>query len=149
MPMPEALLMTLSASATKRSFSIPSDAASGKQAVDELLGELARCEWDENDVFGVHLAFEEALVNAIKHGNGGDPRKQVHIRYAISPERAEIEITDEGPGFDPTTLPDPSDVSNLEKASGRGLMLIRMFMDEVSFNERGNEIRMVKRSAPA
>ena len=58
-------------------------------------------------------------------------------------------IRDEGPGFDPSTLPDPRDPSNLERTAGRGLLLIRTFMDEVTFNKAGNQITMVKRAAPA
>ncbi len=125
----------------------------------------------ETSVMQVAVALREAIVNAIVHGNlevssellegGGSTFQQlveqrrsqspwrdrtvaVTARYA--PDEVRYVVTDEGRGFDPSTLPDPTDVSNLEKTHGRGLMLIRMFMDEVSFNERGNEIRMVKRA---
>jgi CheY-like chemotaxis protein len=126
---------------------------------------------DGTEVMQVAVALREAIVNAVVHGNlevssqlleeGGEAfarviedRKQklpyknrkvvVIARYA--PSEVTYIVSDEGPGFDPTTLPDPTDLSNLEKPSGRGLMLIRTFMDEVRFNDRGNEIRMKKRA---
>ena len=124
---------------------IPSEPSAGKQAVDELLSHLQRRDWVEHEIFGVHLAVEEALVNAIKHGNQNDHSKQVHIVYRMSEDAVRIEITDEGPGFDPSEVPDPTDDDNLEVPSGRGLMLMRSFMSLVEFNERGNGVIMEKR----
>jgi anti-sigma regulatory factor (Ser/Thr protein kinase) len=72
--------------------------------------------------------------------------RRVHVRAADTPEGSTYVIRDEGPGFDPAKLPDPLDPENLEKVSGRGLLLIRTFMDEVRFNDKGNEITMVKRA---
>ena len=124
---------------------IPSEAGAGKLAVDELLNHLQRRQWVEHDIFGVHLAVEEALVNAIKHGNQNDQNKKVHIVYKMSDDAVRIEITDEGPGFNPSDVPDPTDDDNLEVPSGRGLMLMRSFMSLVEFNERGNGVIMEKR----
>jgi serine/threonine-protein kinase RsbW len=124
---------------------IPSEPSAGKQAVDQLLSHLERNQWVENDIFGVHLAVEEALVNAIKHGNQNDRTKKVHIIYKMSDTHVRIEITDEGPGFDPGDVADPTDDENLELPSGRGLMLMRSFMSLVEFNERGNGVIMEKR----
>ena len=124
---------------------IASEPGAGKQAVDELLSHLQRHQWVEHDIFGVHLAVEEALVNAIKHGNRNDQSKQVHIVYKLADDVVRIEITDEGPGFDPKDVPDPTDDDNLEVPSGRGLMLMRSFMSVVEFNERGNGVVMEKR----
>jgi CheY-like chemotaxis protein/anti-sigma regulatory factor (Ser/Thr protein kinase) len=117
----------------------------------------------------ISTALTEALRNAIDHGNLeldsklregddnsyrdlGDERakqppycdRRVHFHTRMTPSSAEYIIRDEGPGFDPAKLPDPTDPENLLRASGRGVMLIRTFMDEVTFNETGNEIRMVK-----
>ena len=91
---------------------IPSEAGAGKEAVDQLLSYLQRNQWVEHDIFSVHLAVEEALVNAIKHGNQNDQNKQVHIVYKMSDTHVRIEITDEGRGFDPTEVPDPTDDEN-------------------------------------
>ena len=123
---------------------IPSDTAAGKQVVDELLEQLKQHDWVEHDIFGVHLAVEEALVNAIKHGNQHASDKSVNISYKMSPTRLRIQITDEGDGFDPDQVPDPTDEENLECPSGRGLMLMRSFMSRVEYNPQGNCVVMEK-----
>lgn len=123
---------------------IPSTAAIGKQVVDSLLAQLGAHEWPEHDVFGIHLAFEEALVNAIKHGNQDDPEKFVHVVLKISREKVRIEVTDQGQGFNPNEVPDPTDDDNLDLPSGRGLMLMRSFMSLVEYNDVGNRVVMEK-----
>lgn len=123
---------------------IASDASDGREVVAQILEEMQRAEWAEHDVFGVHLAIEEALVNAIKHGNHKDPTKKVEVECRISGDRVVIRIADEGDGFDPEAVPDPTDEENLEIPSGRGLMLMRCYMNSVTFNERGNEVVMEK-----
>ena len=124
---------------------IPSDFAVGKQLIDELLVELGKLDWMEPDVFAVHLAVEEALVNAIKHGNQNDEDKKVFFSVNATPSSVRIKIVDEGSGFDPGEVPDPTDDDNLEVPSGRGLMLMRSFMSSVVFNATGNEVVMEKR----
>ena len=123
---------------------IPSDTAAGRVLLEELLDELRRQDWEEKDVFGVHLAVEEALVNAIKHGNQEDPAKQVMVHTHVSATAVKIEVTDEGGGFDPEAVPDPTDDENLEAPSGRGLMLMKSFMSSVEFNDAGNHVAMTK-----
>ncbi len=123
---------------------IASDPAEGRLVVARLLEELETHEWAEHDVFAVHLAVEEALVNAIKHGNQRDPSKSVEVRCRIAPDRIEIRITDEGEGFDPESVPDPTDEDNLEVPSGRGLMLMRCYMTTLTFNKKGNSVLMEK-----
>lgn len=111
---------------------------------DEVLSELKASEFSQEDIFAVHLALEEAFINAITHGNKMDADKQIQIDYLIGSDRVEISMTDEGDGFDPKTVPDPRYGENLYKAEGRGLFLIRAFMDVVEFNDRGNAMRMVR-----
>ena len=123
---------------------IASDPAEGRMVVAQLLEELERQEWAESDVFAVHLALEEALVNAIKHGNQRDPAKGVTVVCRAKPDRIQICITDEGDGFDPDTVPDPTDEANLEIPSGRGLMLMRCYMTSLEFNTKGNCVTMEK-----
>jgi len=123
---------------------IPSTPIEGKRVIEGLLTELERHQWDENDRFSIHLAVEEALVNAIKHGNQDDSQRFVDVEVRVSPALVRIEIEDEGDGFDPRSVPDPTDDENLELPSGRGLMLMRSFMNIVEFNERGNRVRMEK-----
>ena len=92
----------------------------------------------------VHLALEEAFLNAAQHGNKLDPTKKVKIDYALTAEEIEISITDQGGGFNPNSVPDPRSDENLYKPDGRGLLLIQSYMDTVEFNESGNRVRMVK-----
>lgn len=123
---------------------IPSDPTVGKQLIDTALEELGKLQWGEQDVFGVHLAFEEALVNAIKHGNRNDKSKNIDVIYNLSHTELMITIADEGEGFDPADVPDPTDEDNLEIPSGRGLMLMHSFMDTVEYNDKGNQVTMKK-----
>jgi serine/threonine-protein kinase RsbW len=123
---------------------IPSDTNEARRVLDELLSELSGREWAEEDTFGVHLAVEEALMNAIKHGNQRDPEKKVSVETKVSEDRLRIEVEDEGPGFDPDDVPDPTLEENLELPSGRGLMLMRTFMSRVEFNNKGNRVLMEK-----
>ena len=88
--------------------------------------------------------MEEALVNAVKHGNKYDPAKKVHVRVGISSNLFRAEIADEGDGFDPDKLPDPTDPDYLDKPNGRGVMLMRNFMTKVEYNPKGNAVFMEK-----
>ena len=109
---------------------------------------MEQLDYPMRDVFGVRLALEEALVNAIKHGNGMDPNKKVHIECRVSRERVWIRIRDEGEGFDLNALPDPTLEENLEKPSGRGVLLMREFMTNVEYNDRGNCVTLEKHREP-
>src|SRR5262245_46757723 len=111
---------------------IPSDPAEARRIQEEIEHLLKVNRYSDYDIFGIKLALEEALVNAIKHGNQMEPSKKVHIVYRIHRERFEIRITDEGAGFDPEAVPDPTTLENLERPCGRGLMLMRHYMSEVS-----------------
>jgi len=128
---------------------IPSETAQGHEVQERILALLEEREYSDKDLFGVKLALEEALVNAIKHGNGMDPEKVVHVRCTIDSVMVEIDIEDEGPGFDPHDVPDPTDDDNLDKPSGRGLMLMRAFMTRVEYNSRGNRVVMAKQRSTA
>ena len=123
---------------------IPSDPAEARRVQDEIERLLRAHEATEKDIFGIRLALEEALVNAIKHGNQMDRSRKVHICYRFLPDRFEVRITDEGQGFDPSDVPDPTAVENLERPCGRGLMLMRHYMTEVAYNDRGNSVAMAK-----
>jgi serine/threonine-protein kinase RsbW len=108
---------------------------------------------DEDSVHWVGVAVRECVINAIKHGNQSDTTKHVFVEFETAvrdkvPEVA-IRVRDQGKGFDPETLANPLDPENLLKASGRGIFLIRNFMDDVSLQrapEGGMEVRMIKRA---
>ena len=123
---------------------IPSDLRAAQKAEEDLIREVARQGYSEAAIFAIKLAVEEALNNAIRHGNAGDPNRKVSFSYHVRPDRAAITVSDEGHGFDPDDLPDPTADENLEKPCGRGIMLIRAYMDEVRFNPRGNQVHMIK-----
>ena len=126
--------------------------------------------FDADTADRVDLVLQEALLNGIHHGNleldsdlreGGEAAyyrlaelrrhlphyraRRLHVRARLSRSEAVYIIRDEGPGFDPSRLPDPTNPANLERASGRGLLLIRALMDEVAFNAAGNQITLTKR----
>jgi CheY-like chemotaxis protein len=140
--------------------------------VQSLISSIGLCE--EADVIRVCIALEEALRNAVFHGNleltseqrEGDPveyqklvdervgrapyaGRKLYVTVDVTSDGGRFSVRDEGPGFDPSKLPDPTDPENLEKVSGRGLLLMRTFMDVVSFNDTGNEVTMIKRCAAA
>ncbi len=123
---------------------IPSDTAAGRRVLEEVLQELEARHWCPHDIFSVHLAMEEALVNAITHGNRLDPQKQVKICCRISPQLMRVEISDEGPGFDPSTLPNPTDPDRIECPCGRGVLLMRAFMSRVEWGDSGNRVVLEK-----
>jgi serine/threonine-protein kinase RsbW len=123
---------------------IPSDTAEARRVQEVIEGVLRGRPTTDQEVFSVRLALEEALVNAIKHGNQLDRAKTVHVSYRLLPDRFEVHITDEGQGFDPNDVPDPTAVENLERPCGRGLMLMRHYMSAVQYNDRGNSVTMVK-----
>jgi serine/threonine-protein kinase RsbW len=107
---------------------------------------------DDDSVHWVTVAVRESVVNAIKHGNCNDPRKRVHVEFMSLQDREgsgiAILVRDEGCGFDPMTLPDPLAPENLLKTNGRGIFLMRTFMDEMTFErteQGGMQVRMVKR----
>jgi serine/threonine-protein kinase RsbW len=123
---------------------IPSDLSEARRLQDEIEAALQTARYTDRDIFSIKLALEEALVNAIKHGNQMDPDKSVTVTYTVTPERFEIRITDEGPGFNPSDVPDPTAPENLERPCGRGLLLIRNFMNEVAYHGKGNIVTMLK-----
>jgi serine/threonine-protein kinase RsbW len=136
--------MAMNQPRSSREVVIRSDAAEGRLIQDEILGAVEARHYTPHDVFGIRLALEEALVNAIKHGNGADPAKTVRIAYQVDDDRVRVEIEDQGTGFDPGDVPDPTLPENLERPSGRGIMLMRSFMDLVQYNDRGNCVILEK-----
>lgn len=111
---------------------------------DSVQQDLIEQGWDQKSRLHVRQAVEEALVNALKHGNQLDQNKKVLIRYESSNEQVSFQITDEGNGFDPNNVPDPRDPENLGRPSGRGLLMMRHFMTEVTYNNKGNQVTMKK-----
>lgn len=133
-------------SALERSMVISSDLREARQAENDVMEQVRKHGYDEGAVFAIKLALEEGLNNALRHGNQFDPNKSVHLSVDIDEQRVILVIVDEGEGFNPNVVPDPTADENLDKPSGRGIMLMRAYMDEVDFSESGNQVRMVKRN---
>jgi len=124
------------------------------EVVSDQMGRLAGL--DEDAIHWVSVAVRESVINAIKHGNHSDEQKRVYVEFSPRPADAPTEllvrVRDEGPGFDPDTLPDPLAPENMMKSSGRGIFLIKSFMDEMVLQrapEGGMEMRMLKRAQPS
>ena len=96
--------------------------------------------------FNLRTAFAEALSNAILYGNGSDPAKRVHVRVQAGPDALRLHVADEGAGFDPTDLPDPTRPENIEREDGRGLFVMRHLVDQVTFNDKGNAVCLTFRA---
>lgn len=123
---------------------LPSERGSNRQVTDQLLEQLGVHGWPPADIFAIHLAAEEAIVNAIVHGNKLDPTKKVHVECEISTAVVRISISDEGAGFDPASVPDCTVEERLEAPSGRGVMLMKSFMTSIEYNATGNAVVLLK-----
>ena len=122
------------------------------QAASDHVSQMAGL--DDDSVHWIGVAVRESVINAIKHGNRDDERKHVYVEFTPLSNSGSagiaIRVRDEGPGFDPTTIPDPLAPENVLKSSGRGIFIIRTFMDEMVLRrapEGGMEVVMVKRVA--
>lgn len=116
---------------------------------DRLLEAVERAGYEKASRFAIKLAFEEALMNAFSHGHEGlGADVEVQVEYRVGPDEVYIAVQDQGPGFRPHAVPDPTLDENLAKPTGRGLMLMRAYMTEVAHNREGNRVEMwYRRSA--
>jgi serine/threonine-protein kinase RsbW len=123
--------------------------------LERVVARMAEYGYPRRSCNELRLALEEAVVNGLRHGNGGDPAKRVLVRYRVLAEAVVIDVEDEGPGFDPTAVPDPTLPENLGKPSGRGLLLMRHCTNWLCYRGRGNRVTLCKyrpgadRSPPA
>jgi serine/threonine-protein kinase RsbW len=127
---------------------LPSHIEAVADAAAAVTDFVKSCGLDEQVAFGVDMAVREAVTNAVVHGNQEDESKSVEVIFGCGEDALEIEIRDQGEGFDPATVPDPTEPANLLKTSGRGIFLMRTFMDEVDWFMRpdgGTTVRLVKK----
>ena len=109
---------------------------------------IQSCGVGEEAAFGIDVAVREAITNAMVHGNKEDEAKTIELTLNCLGRELEIEVKDQGEGFDPTSIPDPTEPANILKTSGRGIFLMRSFMDEVQWSMRpegGTTVRMTKK----
>ncbi len=106
---------------------------------------------DGDDLYWVVTALREALANAVRHGNRSEPERKVMVDYTVDTSAVRIRVEDEGEGFDPATIPDPTDPENLLRPSGRGIFYMQQFMNHVEFGQGpngGTSVMMVKQLQP-
>lgn len=135
--------------AWRREVDLPSERGASRLVTEDLLEQLGNHGWSPSDIFSIHLAAEEAIVNGIVHGNQLDLAKKVHVSCLVSLTLVRIEVTDEGAGFDPASVPDCTLEERLDVPSGRGVMLMRSFMTRIEYNARGNSVVLEKKRASA
>jgi len=129
---------------------IPSIYAKVQEVEDKIISRCRDYAYTDRDLFALKLAIEEAVTNAVKHGNKNDPEKHVRIKYRVTPRRVDVVVEDEGPGFNTGGLPDCTCNENLSCPHGRGVLLMRAFMNSVVFNNAGNAVTLTKfNDAPA
>jgi anti-sigma regulatory factor (Ser/Thr protein kinase)/ActR/RegA family two-component response regulator len=129
----------------KIDFELPSDVSLMNGVLQYLIERVARLGVIKPERSNLYVALDEAFVNAVKHGNKYNPSKLVRITAELSARECRFTVEDEGEGFNVQEIPNPCDPENLFKSSGRGVLLIYNIMDEVRYNERGNQLTMVKR----
>ena len=123
---------------------IPTDYESGQAVVERIMTEVGKAGFSSRDEFGIRLSVDEAVTNAIKHGNKLSPDKTVRIDFLRTDAGVRVEIEDQGNGFRPEDVPDCTKDENLESPSGRGLMLMREFMTRIEFSPKGNRVVLEK-----
>jgi serine/threonine-protein kinase RsbW len=131
---------------TSLHFTIPSLLAATRDVLQQIMHEVERHHYDEKSAFAIRLALEEGLMNAVKHGNKLDAAKSVHIEAKVTAKSTTLTIEDQGCGFERCDVPDPCARHNLLKPSGRGILLMEAYMDEVKFSRGGRKVRMVKKN---
>ena len=144
-PTPLSCGMSDSHSLRKIKRSLPSTLDGGYvELIQEVVDELDNLAWSKEDLFGPQIALEETISNGIRHGNHENPSKWVHIEVKMGPRYFWAQVCDEGDGFRPDEVPDCCKEKNLKAPGGRGIALIRAFMNKVKYNRRGNCVTLEK-----
>ncbi|MFC1737879.1 ATP-binding protein [Planctomycetota bacterium] len=128
---------------------ISNNLSASESVCEKIIAELGDSGFNQDDIFAVHLALGEAFLNSVIHGNQMDADKKIRVEYLISSDKVEISVSDEGEGFNPDLVPDPRYGENLYKIEGRGLLIIKSYMDVVKFNEQCNRIEMIRHKGGA
>lgn len=113
--------------------------------IERVLEDARERGFPGNSLFAIRLAMEEAITNAFEHGHAGLADATVRVDYRVDHTSVDVAVEDNGPGFNPDALPDPTAEENIAKPSGRGVMLMRAYMTEVHFNAAGNRVRLIYR----
>lgn len=129
---------------------LPNDIRTIEHAVDYVVDQCRQCEVHASRLrLNFKVGLTEALSNAMLYGNDRDPGKRVRVEVRVGVDEITARVTDEGAGFDPCGVPDPTLPDNVSRPCGRGIFLMRKLLDEVSFNDQGNSVTLVLRLDPA
>jgi serine/threonine-protein kinase RsbW len=128
--------------ASQLNVRIPSNTTEGLAVQERIVALMEQHDYSMRDVFAMRLSLEEAITNAIRHGNAGDPKKVVTVVADVTDEKLRVVVQDEGEGFEPEDVPDPTSLEFIERPSGRGLMLMRAYLNFVEYSEGGTKITM-------
>ena len=128
--------------ASQLNVRIPSNTTEGLAVQERIIALMEQHDYSMRDVFAMRLSLEEAITNAIRHGNAGDPKKVVTVVADVTDEKLRVVVQDEGEGFEPEDVPDPTSLEFIERPSGRGLMLMRAYLNFVEYSEGGTKITM-------
>ena len=126
---------------------IDNDRHQAQSLMDEIMSKVEALGYDDHACFAIRLSLDEGLSNAINHGNANDPSKHVDVAYVVNSKEMRVSIADEGQGFKPSEVPDPTEDVNLERPCGRGVVLMKAYMSEVEYNRRGNQVTLVKKKS--
>jgi serine/threonine-protein kinase RsbW len=125
---------------------LPNDIRSIEHAVEYVTQHCSGCsDYARRLNLNFRVGLTEALSNAMLYGNCCDPEKRVRVEVTVKTKKVSVRVTDQGVGFDPTAVPDPTLPDNITKSGGRGIFLMKALMDEVQFNDRGNSVTLVLR----
>lgn len=131
---------------TELVLELPNDVRSIEHAVDYVMDRCEICSsFAQRYRFNFRVGLTEALSNAMLYGNSQDPQKRVRVEVSVDLDAITACVTDQGEGFDPAEVPDPTSPANIVRTGGRGIFLMRSLLDDVVFNERGNSVTLVLR----
>jgi len=128
---------------------LPNDVRTIEHAVEYVMQRCSTCAVQARRLrLNFRVGLTEALSNAMLYGNGMDPRKRVRVEVTVGDCEIKARITDQGSGFDPAAVPDPTTPQNITRSGGRGLFLMKKLLDDVTYNETGNSVTLILRFGP-
>lgn len=130
--------------ASLTTLTICSSLHEAKKPEQVIMREVETCGYGEDDAFAIKLALEEAIINAVRHGNRNDHSKRITVRFRVTKEQTIILVRDEGEGFDPGSVPDPTSPDRISLPHGRGIMLMRAYLTSICFRDGGREVCLIK-----